>query len=160
MITPELIINLLIILVVSWILGAFFVRYSLPAMLGGLLTGVILGPPLLGIVTNSPSIELIAEFGIFFVMFYTGIEMDPKELLEHIWPSLTVALGGFILPFAFGYVTARLFVCGTAVSSVRDSQESAKYIARVKLFTKKGLKAPSSFVLIKEIISFTPNDVL
>lgn len=109
MITPELIINLLLILVVAWILGAFFVRFGLPAMLGGLLAGIILGPPLLGIVNNSPSIELIAEFGIFFVMFYTGIEMDPKELLEHIWPSMTVALGGFLLPFALGYVTARLF---------------------------------------------------
>ena len=35
--------------------------------------------------------------------------MDPKELLEHIWPSLTVALGGFILPFVLGYFAARVF---------------------------------------------------
>jgi Kef-type K+ transport system membrane component KefB len=42
-------------------------------------------------------------------MFYTGMEMNPKELLEHIWPSLTVALGGFILPFFLGFFTCKLF---------------------------------------------------
>lgn len=109
MITPQLIINLLLILVVAWILGGLFARYGLPMMLGELLAGVILGPPLLGLVTASPAIELLAELGIFFVMFYTGVEMDPKELLEHVWPSLAVAFGGFVLPFFLGYVTARVF---------------------------------------------------
>jgi Kef-type K+ transport system membrane component KefB len=107
--THQLIINLLLILVVAWILGGFFARFGLPVMLGELLAGIILGPPLLGIVTSSPSLELIAELGIFFVMFYTGVELDPKELVQHIWPSLAAAFGGFVLPFLLGYFTTRLF---------------------------------------------------
>jgi Kef-type K+ transport system membrane component KefB len=109
MITSKLLINLLAILVAAWILGSLFARFGLPVMLGELLAGVVLGPPLLGIVTASPSIDLIAEFGIFFIMFYTGIEMDPKELLKHIWASTAVAVGGFVLPFILGYFTTRLF---------------------------------------------------
>ena len=73
------------------------------------MAGVILGPPLLDIVGFSPSIDMIAELGIFFVMFHTGMEMDPKELIEHIRPSLTVGLGGFFIPFILGYITTRLF---------------------------------------------------
>lgn len=109
MITADLIINILLILTVAWGLGSLFSRFGLPVMLGELLAGVLLGPPLLGVVTSSPSLELIAEWGIFFVMFYTGMEMDPKKLLEHIWPSLAVAFGGFVLPFVLGYFTTRLF---------------------------------------------------
>jgi len=109
MITSELVLSILLILVVAWVLGSGFTRFGLPAMLGQLLAGVILGPPLLGLVSASPSLELIADLGIFFVMFYTGMEMDPGELLEHIWPSISVALGGFILPFILGYFTSRLF---------------------------------------------------
>jgi Kef-type K+ transport system membrane component KefB len=109
MITTNLILNLLLILSVAWLLGSLFARFGLPAMLGELLAGVILGPPLLGLVLASDAIELLAELGIFFVMFHTGIEMDPRELLEHIWPCLGVALGGFILPFALGYFAARFF---------------------------------------------------
>ncbi len=109
MITPQLILHLLLILSVAWILGSLFSRFGLPAMLGELLAGVILGPPLLGVVLSSDPIELLAEFGIFFVMFHSGMEMDPKELLEHIWPSLGVAVGGFIIPYALGFLTAKAF---------------------------------------------------
>jgi Kef-type K+ transport system membrane component KefB len=42
-------------------------------------------------------------------MFHAGLEMDPKEAVEHIWPSIAVALGGFILPFVLGYFTCRMF---------------------------------------------------
>ncbi len=109
MITPELIISLLLILAAAWALGSVFVRFGMPAIMGELLAGVLLGPPILGIVTPSPAIELLAEFGIFFVMFYTGLELDPKELLDNLWPSLFVAVGGFVLPFALGYLTAKAF---------------------------------------------------
>ena len=109
MITTGLIVNLLLILCVAWFLGSLFTRFGLPAMLGELLAGVILGPPLLGIVLSSEPIELLADLGIFFVMFHTGMELDPRELLEHIWPSLGVALGGFVLPFVLGYLVAHFF---------------------------------------------------
>jgi Kef-type K+ transport system membrane component KefB len=108
-ITTDLIVDLLLILSVAWLLGSFFSHFGLPAMLGELLAGVVLGPPLLGLVISSDAIMLLAELGIFFVMFHTGIEMDPRELLEHIWPSLGVALGGFILPFILGYFVGRFF---------------------------------------------------
>ena len=109
MLTSQLILSLLLILTVAWILGYIFSRFGLPVMLGELLAGVILGPPLLGVVTGSPPIETIAEFGIFFVMFHTGMELDPRELLEHIYPSLGVALGGFVLPFILGFLATRGF---------------------------------------------------
>jgi Kef-type K+ transport system membrane component KefB len=109
MITPSLIINLLLILVVAWFFGSIFARYGFPVMLGELLAGLLLGPPLLGVITASPSLDLMADLGIFFVMFYTGMEMDPKELIGHIWLSLAVAIGGFVLPFVLGYLTAWYF---------------------------------------------------
>ncbi|MFC1532964.1 cation:proton antiporter, partial [Thermodesulfobacteriota bacterium] len=115
--SSELIVSLLLILTVSWILGYIFSLFGLPVLLGELMAGVILGPPILGVISYSPSIELIAEFGIFFVMFHTGMELDPGELLEHIWASLVVALGGFILPFILGFLVTRFFG-GTAYQSL------------------------------------------
>ncbi len=109
MITGHLIVNLILILTVAWFMGRVFARLGLPVVLGELLAGLILGPPLLGIVTASEPIELLAEFGIFFLMFHAGLEMDPKEAVEHIWPSIAVAIGGFILPFVLGYFTCRIF---------------------------------------------------
>ncbi len=79
MITSDIIINLLLILSVAWVLGIMFSHFGLPAMLGELLAGIILGPPLLGIVIASPVIEMLAELGIFFVMFHSGMEMDSER---------------------------------------------------------------------------------
>ena len=52
---------------------------------------------------------MMAQWG-FFLIFHTGIKLDPKELLEYIWPNPLVAPGGFILPFALGLFTGRMFV--------------------------------------------------
>jgi len=109
MITEIFIINLLLILSVAWFLGFVFSRFGMPAILGELMAGLVLGPALFDIVHMSSQLELLAELGVFFVMFYAGIEMDPRELLEHIWPSLAAALGGFVLPFVLGFLAVRLF---------------------------------------------------
>jgi Kef-type K+ transport system membrane component KefB len=108
-ITPQLIIDLLLILTVAWTMGGLFMRFGLPVMLGELLAGLIIGPTGLGIITASDSLALLSELGIFFAMFYAGMELNPKELVGHIKPSLAVALGGFILPFILGYFTAMAF---------------------------------------------------
>ena len=109
MLTDHLIINLLVILAVAWPVGAVFVRMGLPVMLGQLVTGLLLGPAVFNIVSPSEAITFLADLGIFFAMFYAGMEMDPKELVEHIWPSMTVAVGGFVLPFVMGFFVARYF---------------------------------------------------
>ncbi|MGC8490766.1 MAG: cation:proton antiporter [Syntrophobacteraceae bacterium] len=109
MITPDLMVKLLLILSLGWVLGYSFSRFGLPVMLGELLAGVILGPPVLGLVGPTPAIDLLAELGIFFVMFHTGVELDPRELLQHFRPCLAVAIGGFVIPFALGFATAAGF---------------------------------------------------
>ena len=109
MISHELIIHILLILGLAWVFGAIFLKFDLPPMLGELLAGLVLGPTILGIVTPSDKIEFLAELGIFFAMFYAGMEMDPKQLLKSFFPSLAVALGGFFLPFILGYFITRAF---------------------------------------------------
>jgi Kef-type K+ transport system membrane component KefB len=117
MITTDLILSLLLILVTAWGLGSLFVRLGLPFILGQLMAGLLLGPSFLHLIEPSHGIELLAELGIFFVMFHSGMEMDPKELLEHLWHSLAVAIGGFVLPFLLGYAATRWFG-GTVLQSL------------------------------------------
>ena len=60
-ITPQLIIDLLLVLSVAWALGGLFVRFGLPVMLGELLAGVIIGPACFGIISVTQPLELLAE---------------------------------------------------------------------------------------------------
>lgn len=106
---PKIIINIILILLVAWLLGDLFQRLRLPRLLGELMAGLILGPSLLGWVQPQEGLTLLADLGVFFLMFYSGMEMDPHELLEHFWISLAVGVGGFVLPFTVGYGVAVWF---------------------------------------------------
>ncbi len=96
--------QLLLILLGGWYLGRLFrKRFDLPPMLGELIAGLILGPTLLDIIHPSEYIEFLAELGVFFLMFYAGVETDPKLFFKSIKPSILCGIFGFIIPFALGY---------------------------------------------------------
>ncbi len=53
---------------------------KLPAMLGYLAVGVIIGPNALALAQNSTSIRYLAEFGVVFLMFVIGLEFNLPKL--------------------------------------------------------------------------------
>lgn len=73
-------------------------------MLGELLAGIVLGPPLLGLLEGGAALAVLAEVGILLMMVYIGMEIDPKELGRASKAGLLAALGGFITPFILCYL--------------------------------------------------------
>jgi Kef-type K+ transport system membrane component KefB len=90
------------------LLGEVCERLGQPAVLGELLAGILLGPSVLGLVTLSAGILLIAEIGVVLLLFEVGLETDLEELLRVGGPAMTVAVVGMVLPFAGGYVLTLL----------------------------------------------------
>jgi len=92
--------TLSLILIVTAVAGHFSVRIGLPAVIGQLLSGIILGPALLGWVHDSTFITDFSELGVIILMFMAGLESN-LQLLKKYWrPSLFVAVLGVILPVA------------------------------------------------------------
>ena len=52
----------------------------LPAMLGYLLAGLVIGPNALALAKDSAAIEHLAEFGVVFLMFVIGLEFNLPKL--------------------------------------------------------------------------------
>ena len=57
-----------------------FRTLKLPAMLGYLLLGVVIGPHGLGLIPDSESTRDLAEFGVVFLMFSIGLEFSLAKL--------------------------------------------------------------------------------
>ncbi len=95
--------NLLLVLLAAWIAGAAATRMGYPSVLGELIAGIVLGPPLLGFLHGSQELEVLAEVGILLMMLYIGMEIDPAELGKASWAGLLAAIGGFAVPFALAY---------------------------------------------------------
>lgn len=98
------ILNLLLVLLSAWIAGNLVSRLGYPSIFGELAAGIILGPPLLGLLEGSEALDVLAEVGVLLMMLYIGMEIDPKELFKASWAGTLAALGGFITPFALAYL--------------------------------------------------------
>ncbi|CAG0906445.1 unnamed protein product, partial [Darwinula stevensoni] len=67
-------------------------RYlKLPAILGYLVVGVIIGPGTLALVQNTQAVHYLAEFGVVFLMFVIGLEFSLPKL--QAMRSLVFGLG-------------------------------------------------------------------
>ena len=98
------ILNLLLVLVVAWLAGLLASRLGYPSVLGELLAGIILGPPLLGWLSGSEALAVLAEVGILLMMLYIGMEIDPSELRRASKGGFLAAIGGFLTPFVLCYL--------------------------------------------------------
>lgn len=101
--------QLFFIFVWAKLFGEAFERLRLPAVLGEILAGVVLGPYGAKLVVPTDAIYAIAGIGAIFLLFTVGLETQPKDLLSVGRTSLYVALAGIALPLllGYGYMTLR-----------------------------------------------------
>ena len=55
-------------------------RFRLGSVLGYLLASVVIGPQLLGLISNTAGVATISEFGIVLMLFVIGLELSPQRL--------------------------------------------------------------------------------
>ncbi len=92
-------VNLLLVLFIAWVSGSLARRLGFPAVLGELVSGIIFGPSLLGILQETPGLSVLGEVGVFLMMLYVGMEVDYRSLAKVSRAGFIAALGGFIIPF-------------------------------------------------------------
>lgn len=100
--------QLLIIFGSAKIMGELFERLKLPAVLGEILAGVLLGPYAFELVnkeviTDGHPINSLAGLGAIFLLFSVGLETPAGKLLKVGKRSMGVAVGGVVLPFILGF---------------------------------------------------------
>ncbi|WP_165174788.1 cation:proton antiporter [Desulfovibrio sp. ZJ369] len=72
--------EIVIIFLLSIVVTIICNRLKLPATVGFLLTGVLCGPSLLGIVSNREAIDHVAEIGVAMLLFTIGMELSGEAL--------------------------------------------------------------------------------
>lgn len=74
--------EILLLLGLAMILGTFAERLRQSAIVGYLIAGTVIGPSVLGFVSNQQEIFNIAELGVALLLFAIGLEFSPKRLLS------------------------------------------------------------------------------
>jgi len=87
--------------------GAFVARtLRLPGVVGEIAAGCIVGPSMLGWVTPSLSLEVLAEIGVVLLLFSVGLETRLGEMKRVGRSAFFVGVLGVVLPFVFGSLWA------------------------------------------------------
>ncbi len=86
---------------------ALFARQSL--LVAYIVLGALLGPSALGLVSDPELIRSISEFGIMFLLFLLGLNLQPQELLRMVSKTTQVTLFSSLAFFAAGFSVAFLF---------------------------------------------------
>ena len=105
----ELLGNLTLILLATTIVGHFSTRIGIPAVIGQLLVGIVLGPAMLGWLHLTHNLEGFAEIGVIVLMFIAGLESDLQLLKRYLKPSVFVAILGVIVPVLGTFWVAELY---------------------------------------------------
>lgn len=100
---------LCLILLFALIGGQIANRCGLPAVIGELLAGIVIGPAMLNWVQPSGLIKSFSDIGVVLLMFLAGLESD-LAILKKLWkPSFLVATFGMIVPIVIAYLTGIAF---------------------------------------------------
>ena len=101
--------ELFVVFVWAKVFAEIFEHLRMPAVLGEITAGALLGPHAVALIKPGEFTFSIAEVGAVFLLLSVGLETRPQELIRVGKKSLGVALGGVLLPFAagFGYILLR-----------------------------------------------------
>ena len=108
-----LLVDLAAILAAGLAAGLLFRRFGLPALVGELVAGVLLGPSLWGALSPAtqtavfppearPLLSALAHLGVVLFVFHVGAELRTTRSSGRLRADLCMAGSTFLLPFAAG----------------------------------------------------------
>ena len=134
MVVATVIGDIALVILVSSLLGALARRCGQPIVIGQILTGVLLGPSLLGRLpghltahlfppTVLPSLTALAQMAVVIFMFTVGYELDFGAIRERGRAVPLVAVAALAVPMGLGIACVLLYRSGfAAIGEPRDGR--------------------------------------
>jgi len=108
--------QILILLTASVCVVAAVRKLALPAILGYLAVGMLLGPHALALAADNETTQLLADFGVVFLVFTLGLEFSLPRLVAMRWEVLGV--GGAQVLITSGIIAAGAVILFDVVPAV------------------------------------------
>lgn len=100
------ILTLAVVLVAALLAGRLAEMARVPAVVGEIVAGLLLGPTVAGVVRPSDGLTFLAELGVLILLLEVGLDLETTELRAVGTPAVRVALIGVVAPMAAGWAAA------------------------------------------------------
>jgi Kef-type K+ transport system membrane component KefB len=109
----HLLLSLTLVLAFAQLVGQVFRRMGQPPVIGEMFAGVLLGPSLLGRISQdasafllpasiTPHLRALAQIGVVLYMFLVGLELDVSHLRHRAGSALVISATGIAVPLLLG----------------------------------------------------------
>ncbi len=98
---------LTLVIGIIWFVPLVCRKIHVPSIVGFIIAGIIIGPSVLNLVGESPTIKILGSLGMLYIMFQSGSEIDINDFKQYKYRSLFFGLCTFFLPFVLGVITSR-----------------------------------------------------
>jgi len=112
----EYILDLSILLVFAKTLEWIFEKKEIHPIIAHILTGMILGPFFLNVISPSEPLKVLSEFGLLMMMLYMGLTSNFSSIASNKARAISVASLGVAVSFILGFSTVYFFGKGLAAA--------------------------------------------
>jgi len=107
---------LAILLVVAKSIEWLFEKVEVHPIIAHVLTGVILGPFVLGVISPTEDLKVLATFGLIMMMLYMGLTSNFSAIAQNTKKAVFVAFLGVAFSFFLGFLTVYTFGKGVTAA--------------------------------------------
>jgi Kef-type K+ transport system membrane component KefB len=129
--------DIALVVVVSAVLGAIARRLGQPLVIGQILTGIVLGPSLLGRLPGHltshvfprhalPYLSVLAQVAVVIFMFAVGYEIDLRSLRQHSRAVPFIAVGALATPM--GLAMAGVLAFRPAFTAIGERHDGRSFV--------------------------------
>ncbi|MHC1626336.1 MAG: cation:proton antiporter [Methanoculleaceae archaeon] len=105
----EVILGIAVVLICAKALGELAERAGIPAMVGEIMAGILLGPALLDLVEFEGVIRIFSDIGVITLLFISGVEINTRAFSRNRNAAASTAIAGVAIPFLLGLAAGRIF---------------------------------------------------
>lgn len=113
---PTVFIELSKILIITVVISGIMRLLRQPVIIGYILTGVIVGPVMLNIVSSTATLSTFSQIGIALLLFMVGLNLNPRVIKEVGKVSLITGIGQVVFTSFIGFIIARLLGFSAVIS--------------------------------------------
>jgi Kef-type K+ transport system membrane component KefB len=129
----EVLRDILVVLLAAKAAAELAERAGVPAVVGEILAGILIGPSVLGLVGDGDEVlHTLGEIGVILLLLEVGLEMDVRELAKVGRASMLVATVGVVCPLVLGL---------GAMSALGEDFNTALFVGAALTATSVGITA-------------------
>jgi Kef-type K+ transport system membrane component KefB/Trk K+ transport system NAD-binding subunit len=105
---PAIFLELSVLLVLTLVICGIVRFLRQPLIIGYILSGVVAGPLVLGLIHFTDTLETLSHFGVALLLFLVGLGINPRVIRTVGKVSLVTGIGQVVFTSGIGFVICRL----------------------------------------------------